>query len=397
TVRPADAFCTASPCPLLTVASTVHHGPVAYADAPSAAPRVAPVVALVESRLRPASLWPRRTFVPAPAPLRAWTSITLGTDIISHAGLPAMRFVATGPDAAVYAATAGFNMRAFAALDAAAVQLSLQWPWLRIAGAGRQQFRFRALQASLQVSGADRQRHTTGTVRVDSVQLGRDRRAGLRLDGLNWRFAVDATENGAQRLAASVDRISHDDTRYGPLRLVGSGSLTPDWSALIRRLRSLAAPAQPADSMLQQLYALLLVAAPSLDLQTFELTTPAGHISGRLRISVPAGRTPTTATSLPDRLRLDFDGDVPAQTLRRAIDFIATQYDLLDRAVAQTDIDKALQRLLARELIEPLADGRGYHLRVAMQQGRIRIADLVRDDWADLLELLRRTAVDFSS
>src|SRR5699024_293177 len=215
-----------------------------------------------------------------------------------------------------------------------------------------------------------------------------------RVRQLVWRASAIAAGPAAMgtQFNAHIKQIVFNTESYGPLIMSGriDGIDRDLWQALKNQVIAPEHSEGPDTNALRTLYRLylppVLAAGPTFDVRFFSLTTPSGEVNGRLHIAIADDLQPfASLAGLVDQMRLEFRGRMPAAMLRRLIRGVAERRDVLDHAVSDADVEQALQSLLDKELIKPLADGQGYQLHVVVDHGQVRLDDHVEPNWDALL------------
>lgn len=398
TVQLADRFCVQPPCATFTLDSSIHQGPLTFTAPLAASDSFTPAWLVVDSRLALAPLWPRLAFTPPLAPLHVITRVGLAGQVSSHSGLPAAGFDVARKSTVAHAEMAPLTANAATTVTGGPLNATVAWPLLRIKGVDSGHIELHGLRAGLVTAAHDRGRIVEQHLRLNSLTLDDGQGQAAQLRQLVWHAQAIAGEDDgmATHFNSRIKRIVFDAKAYGPLVMEGriEGVDRGLWRALKNQFIAAEHSTGPDASTLRTLYRLylppVLAAGPAFDIKLFSLITPAGEVNGQLHIAVPDDiQSPQSLSALLDQVRLTFRGRVPAPLLRRGIRHIAEHRDLLGHEVTDDDVERALKLLTKKGLIQPLDDGHAYHLKVALDRGRLRINDHAEADWSALLKSLR--------
>lgn len=398
-VQLADRFCDAPPCTTLILDSTIHHGPIPLTAPVNQNTGLAPALAVVVSRLDLSPLWPRLVFDPPLEPLTIVTRVGFGGAVHSRAHLPASRFNVARAASVAQVTTAPLTITAETALQGGPLVARLDWPLLKIVGAQGGQLELRELEAGMQTAGDARGRVVSQQLRLESFTVGDGQGLSARLQGIVWQAeAVPGTDDAmATQFESRISRLVINAAEYGPMIVQGriEGIDLALWQALKKQFITGDDGDGPDRTTLRALYDLylppVLAAGPVFDIERFLLSTPAGDISGRVRVAVPDNiRPPDSVVALLAQLEIDFEGRLPTPLLRAAIRKIVTQQNALGRPVTEKDIDRIVLLLTRRGLIDPLPNAQAYRVRLEVDNGRMAINGQPRLGWKLLLEQLQR-------
>lgn len=392
-LRPVGALCHVSPCPVITLDSTIHHGPLAFGADGSRG--LSPVLAVADTHADPTSLWPRYVFSPAPGPITLHTRV--GLDTRGHVTLhvDGMSFDVARQQPLAHVDSAALDGRLTTAVAGHAITgVSLDWPSFDLSpqDGGRLAWRGLTLDASRDSKSGP---HSRGHVHLDSLTLDNGQGRATRLSGVD--IDVDRQGPDAGDLSLVADRVVMPDNTQGELHLgLRLEGVTPAaWAGLPsqwRALGGLVGGAADDPRFYHDVVPGVVTPGFRFVIKQAALYTEDGplRMSGHIGVSdtlTPADTAAATLRQLDINLRLQ----VPAQLARRLTrrQLAAARGDGL--AVADAAVDQQLSNLVQRDLIEPVADGKAYRMALRVDNGHLLFNGQSRPGWQAMVDQIQAT------
>lgn len=381
-VRPRGPLCHNRPCPTVRLKSRVDHGPLAWAANPTS---LAPVLAVVTTRVDPSELWPRYVFTPTPGPVTVTTRIGLDSRGRVRLALRGATFDVARRHRVAHVETAAVSGRLQSGFMARRIDgLRLDWPSFSLVrqSGGHLAWRNVHFQGRSTAAGvlADRE------LKADSMTLDNGHGRATRLTDLDLTTHRPRPDTTAVSL--HIDKLVLPDNTRGTFILEArqQGMKALAWARLPGRWRQLggwSGGALNKPALYQDVAADLLPPGTRIQVNRLELATRDGAIRARGRLAVPeAFKRPDDAVALLSQLRGRFRLTLPRSILRR---LIGHSLGSTGSGSADAAIDERLHDLVARDLITPIQDGKRYRVRLALDHGQVRINGRRRPEWRSLV------------
>lgn len=231
-LRPVGALCHISPCPVITLDSTIHHGPLVFGSAERGSLR--PVLAVADTHADPSSLWPRYVFSPVPGPVTLHTRVGLDTRGHVSLNLAGVSFDVARQEPVAHVDSATLDGQLTTAVAGRAISgVSLEWPSFALSPqhGGRVAWRGLALRAH---GGSQDGQPAHGHLHLESLTLDNGQGQSTRLSGIDTQVKLRGADAGVLSLAA--DRVVMPDNTQGELhlRLSGHGVNPAAWAEIGR-------------------------------------------------------------------------------------------------------------------------------------------------------------------
>ncbi|MDA3919653.1 MAG: DUF945 family protein [Salinisphaera sp.] len=392
-LRPIGPLCHASPCPTVILNSRIYQGPLAF-GAPGRG-SLRPVLAVADTRVNPAALWPRYVFSPVPGPLILRSRVALDTR--GHVALhldgvsfqvsrrqPIAQFQTSAVDGALTTAIAG---RAIAGGQ-------LRWPSFALSPqhGGRLAWRNLELTVGKIDPAADRLDHLVLT--ADSITLDNGQGRATRLS--QFEGDLQRSAPGQAALSLAVREVVLPDNTHGELHLKITVADADEaaWMALPGQWRTLGGlTGGAADD--PRLYTDVLpgVLSPGFRLAIAKsaLYTKNGPLRLSGHLSVPKALQPSTmAADTIRQLDIALRIRVPAVLAQRFTkhQIAARQGDGM--AVSAQRVDQELQSLTARGLItrQSAVDGHAasYGVTLRIHNGKLTLNGHGEPGWQSVVD-----------
>lgn len=390
-LRPVGALCHGSPCPVITLDSTIHHGPLVFgADGPKG---LSPVLAVANTTADPTALWPRYVFSPAPGPITLHTRV--GLDTRGHVTLhvDGMSFNVARQEPLAHVDSAALDGRLTTAVAGRAVTgVGLDWPSFDLSPqvGGRLAWQGLTLDVNRDSKADQRSR---GDIHLDSLTLDNGRGRATRLSGVDAQVNRHGDDAGTLSLVA--DRVVMPDNTQGELHLDlrVQGVDPAAWTVLPSQWRALGGLVGGAANDPRFYHDVLpgvLTPGFRFVIKQAALYTEDGPLQMSGHIGVPDLLTPAdTAAATLRQLNINLRLQVPAKLARRLArrQLAAERGDGL--SVADAAVDQRLANLVQRGLIEPAADGNAYRMALRVDNGQLLFNGQPQPGWQAMVDQIQ--------
>lgn len=386
----APPLCSAPPCAGTTVHTRIHHGPLPFGAPLARDEGFEPSLGVGVTDIDLASLWPRRVFEPALAPLKVLTRV--GFDGVARSRL---RFDGRTLDISrdrllAHIETAPIEADVRIPLSGGSLALDANAPEFSIVGADGGQLAWHELDARLDAGGS-------GTVRARSLSLADGLGQALLLKTLAWQW--QSLPGAPGRLSARLDgriaRAVFDNEAYGPLALearVADLDLHA-WHGLAAQLGRMrnadtgAIDEAARAELYRETLPALLEGGPRIEIPRLRLTTPQGDVRLALRVQAPEKmRRARLLADVVSQLDVDFETRVPAGLARDLTVQVMQASGRAPETIEDADIDRALAELVQQNLIESIDDGAAYRLRLTIEAGRLTLNGRNQIGWKAMVD-----------
>jgi len=401
TLVPDASLCAQSPCPVITVDSVIHHGPIPF-TAPPATPGALQIgLGVIVSEADISPLFPQAKFEPPLPPLELVTRVDFAGAADAQLLLPAERLRLTTEEDG-----GRINMeRLQASLESppghSAGRGNLTWPSFKLVGDAGGQLGLQGLTSDFNGDAQAPLFWRRFGLKLNALQMVDSQGESFSLQGL----LLDATNTAAPKgLLASdfqlrMSRLEASNREYGPVILEGEvkGLDVASLEAIQAAVTSLKPQALPPELLFLAISGIyqahmpaLLAADPELRITRLLVGTPDGDISADLQLNLAdySGTGPGTGTDLADvlkRLELQANVRLPAPIIRAMVrqNLQARQ---ADKPPTPEAIAAAVEALTEAEFLLAKPEENTFVTQLRILNQNLTINGKVRDGWQETLD-----------
>jgi len=405
-LRPVGALCVGTVCPVMSLDSTIYHGPLAFGAQRRDSLR--PVLAVVDTRADPTALWPRYVFSPVPGPITLHARVGLDTRGHVSLRLAGLSFDVTRQAPIAHVDSATLDGQLDTTIAGRAISgIRLSWPSFGLAPQTGGRLAWRGLDLALgdavdktKVS-ADRHESSVGhlgrvRLQLDSLTLDNGQGQATRLNDLDVQLHRP-TADGAHFTLAARQVVLPDNTR-GELHLdvAASGINLTAWTSLPSQWHALGGLAGGAADDPRFYHDVLpSVLTPGFDFRVARaaLYTEDGPLRLRGHIASPNGLVAgTMAADTVRQLDIELALSVPQNLARRLARRQIAAERGNDLAVDDRAIEQHLASLVQRGLLSTHTDDSGYDVTLRVHEGRLLLNGRTQPGWQSVVDQLQATA-----
>lgn len=392
-LRPVGVLCHLSPCPVITLDSTIHHGPLAFGA--EGQERLRPVLAVADTRADPTTLWPRYVFSPMLGPIILHTRVGLDTRGHVTLHLDGMSFDVARQKPVAHIDSAALDGELNTAVAGRAIASgTLDWPSFDLSPQGGGRLAWRGLSFSAG-RGAKTGAPARGHLHLESLTLDNGRGRATRLSGLDLH--MNRLGSNAGKLSLVAKRVVMPDNTQGELHLnlVAQGVDAAAWAGLAsqwRALGGLVGGAADDPRFYHDVLPGVLTPGFRFVIDQAALYTEHGPLRLSGHVAVPGKLMPAnTAAATLRQLDIDLQIQVPAELARRLTRRQLAAERGNGLSVADAAVAGHLSALAQRGLIEATADGSAYRMRLRIANGRLLFNGHPRPGWQGLVAQIQAT------
>lgn len=393
TLRPVGALCHASPCPLITLNSTIHHGPLALgADETQT---LQPVLAVADTHADLTSLWPRYVFAPVPAPVVLHTRVGLNTQGHVQLHLDGVSFDVARQAPVAHVDSAALDGELNTTLAGRAISnVSIAWPSFDLSPQAGGRLAWRGLNVKSHRSRlAGPMAHTQ--LHLDSLTLDDGQGRATRISDFDIRLQRAAADTGALNIRARHIVLPDDTQGELHLKMTGEGIVPGAWASLPSQWRALGGRrggAADDPRLYRDVLPGLLRPGFRFQLKQAALYTEQGPIQLSGHLAVPKALQPAlTASRLLQQLDVALTLQMPKALARRFVGRqLAAERDS-DVLVSPQAVDRRLANWRQQGLLRWDPDEQAYRAVLRISDGQLRLNDQPQPGWQSVVDQVQAT------
>lgn len=401
----APALCGDSTCPVITVNSTIYHGPIAFTAPPPADGSLPIGRGVIVSTIDLAPLFKGWSFQPVLPKLEAITRVSLDGATRTRVTLAGARLRAVSDDRAGRLVLKPLHASAQAPPSYDSLRADLSWPGLQWVADSGGQFEWAGLVAQATGNARTTAFWQTFQVGLERLQWVDAQGRALAFQGLRWDAQNTATN--ARQLAGKFDlRLSQLQThnrQFGPVIIEGQaeGLDAVSIEALQADVRSLGTRSLPpalqivvANAIYQTHIGALLAAQPQIQISRFLAGTPDGDISGNVQLGLTPAQQPrgTALAEVLQQLHLIVNLRLPSTLLHSLVQARLDRRPPPAKKATSADVDAVLEQLLKQKIVVARPKEAAYSIALDIQNQKMTLNGKLRKWWQDLLVALAQNS-----
>lgn len=402
TLAPVAQVCSEKPCPLITVDSVIHHGPIPFTAPPATPGGLHMGLGVIVSRANLGPFFAPTTFKPALPELELVTRVDFAGAVDSNLVLAAARTRASNAQDGTRVTLERLQGSLQTPATHDTLRGQLNWPSFEVVADTGGQVGLQGL--SLEFNG-DKQtplywQHAG--LKINGLQVVDAQGESLALQGLLWN-ANNTAEPGdiaadtlASKFQLRLSQLSLNDRDYGPIILEGQaqGLDIATLESMRSALRSLNTQTLPPELLVLAISGVyqthmpaLLAAGPDLRISRFLASTPDGDVVGDLHVTVAeqSEGDASDLTQVSKRLELTMNLRFPAPMFEA---FVRNNLETKESEPTPEQMRMAIEALTEAKLVIAAPEENAYTTQLRIENQNLTVNGKLREGWQELLEAL---------